>query len=53
MRSVPGPICGEPLLALVGQCMAIRLKRLDGEDSNERYIGVYLSKMKKKSKFGN
>ena len=28
--------------------MTIRLKRLDGDDSNERYIQVYLSKKMRK-----
>lgn len=34
---------GSLLLTLVGQRMEICLKRLDGDDSNERYIEVYLS----------
>ena len=31
------------LLTLVGQRMAIRLMRLDGDDSRAQYIQVYLS----------
>ena len=31
------------LLTLVGQRMAIRLMRLDGDDSRAQYIEVYLS----------
>ena len=31
------------LLSLVGQRMAIRLMRLDGDDSRGQYIEVYLS----------
>ena len=31
------------MLTLVGQRMAIRLMRLDGDDSRAQYIEVYLS----------
>lgn len=34
---------GLKLLTLVGQRMVIRLNRLDSDDSNERYVEVYLS----------
>ena len=33
----------EMMLTLVGQRMAIRLMRLDGDDSRGQYIEVYLS----------
>ena len=40
------------MLTLVGQRMAIRLMRLDGDDSRGQYIEVYLSVYKRNRKKG-